>query len=268
MSRRFGIEFELRDNLPNGYLSLVTALESVGVSFANLCANDVYEPIQSSGYQWDIKYDCSCGYEVCTPAMQTEEDWQEIRRVLKALYAAGARTDRSCATHVHVEIKDFTAAQLRLLGQLWITFESVIFWTLARSRTNNNYCAPLNYHSTGFQSNMQEGAFRRFVNGLGRYLALNMSTWWYNGRVEFRAHHGTLRYRDIRAWVDFLMVLVESVPKFTSEDYDNLSALKHVSDLERYTALQEFVRKFGGSEELVEKLTEFVQRRQPAQLPA
>lgn len=207
LDRTFGIEFEITDALSSR--ALEDALNSARLS--HLVVNRVSDEedddpyAKSDGSSWEIKLDCSCGMEICTPALRLA-DWTQVSRALSALWNAGARTSRACSAHVHVDVSQFEVSQLRTLAVIWEKLEPSIFKLLAPSRTENSFCIPLAWQSLTGLHDYRE--FRTAVEDSGRYLALNMTGWWYHGRVEFRAHHGTLRQADIRAWVEFLLTLV------------------------------------------------------------
>ena len=154
-----------------------------------------------------------------------------IEQVCRVLANVGCEIDTSCGLHVHISnapltgtnAADFTGASIAeyqangrylsshgepmdavIVKDIMWRYErqqSVINTMLARSRTQNSYCQPLNATKIANANTIQE------LNH-GKFYAINLDTW-RRGTIEFRQHGGTIEATKIINWVKFLLNLVE-----------------------------------------------------------
>ena len=181
----------------------------------------------SDGRTWDIKTDASCGGEVASPAMRFTEEGHlpELKTTCDLMRTMNVAVNANCGLHVHVDVSDFTRVQQQRLIALWLRYEPFFFSLTPPSRRNNHYCQPM--RTTEFFRNTQthfdattvnralksnsDAAFRRGISTLTgeRKQALNLTSLWMSGRIEFRLHSGTVNYEKIRRWTLWLLALVE-----------------------------------------------------------
>lgn len=245
MTRRFGIEFEFvhrrygdSEYSDYDFYGLATVIEQALQQFSNPPAVRTYDDSDwdddDEATAWIVKDDPSCGFEVTTPA-STWRSWPQIRAVLQALLRSGARTNRSCGMHVHHEALHLDAAGLRRLWYLWYVFEPTLYAALAPSRLHNSYCrrfrdwrsiraeqlwneSPIRLDDPQAVLSMNDRTFSRLVNFNGRYQGLNLTNWWQHGRVEVRAHHGTLRSSDVEFWVRLTQRFIDVPSQLSNTD--------------------------------------------------
>jgi len=136
-TRRFGVEFEVSNNVEKRYIR-------------SLVANHSRKKVRSTGYcqsvdndYWHIKPDATCGvigrfydrgWEVASPVCAGYRDALHIADVANGLRKGGVVANRNCGFHVHVDIHDFTPSQVGVLLAHWIQIEPYILASLPNSR--------------------------------------------------------------------------------------------------------------------------------------
>ncbi len=210
MSRTIGIEIEGAGISPG---ACKTALRGVG--------------IPTSGRNgWKCKYDGSSGvdFEVASPALEVTSDWVEkTKEVCNALRNAGARVNRGCGIHVHVDISDYSPAHVVRLGKLWVRLELAINNLLSRSRQTNGFCKNNHGSLNAFANNISiadgnmdansrgtvQATLRAIQNTAGRYYKMNLGSFGRHGTVEFRGHQGSLNGNKIAKWARLCLSVIE-----------------------------------------------------------
>lgn len=103
MNRKFGVEFEAY-NVDRATLS--RALNAAGVR----CEAQSYNHTTSAC--WKIVYDSSLSgnntFELVSPILNGEDGINELKTVCRVLNECGAKVNKSCGTHVHIDAADFT----------------------------------------------------------------------------------------------------------------------------------------------------------------
>lgn len=205
-SRRFGIEIECF-NIETDVLC--RELAGVGVVAVEEDYNHTTRP------HWKIVIDESvttpdgeCGDEVVSPPLQGEEGLLEMRKVTRVLHNLGARVNRSCGFHVHVDASDLTAKDIEEIVQRYRRFEATIDQMMPPSRRgdNNGYCKSLRGLNV-------EGTFENFpsqVNEWIRGFNINLHAVVRHGTLEFRQHSGTLNPTKMSHWIRFCLAFVEA----------------------------------------------------------
>jgi hypothetical protein len=212
-TRRFGIEIEAK-GLNTHQAS--RALTAAGVANRHEGHTHNGRPGVSA---WSVCYDGSLSGSAFEAVAPPARDTDQIAPVCEALRSAGARVDRECGLHVHVEIADYTIDDWKRLARLWLSAERALDHVLARSRRggNNRYC--LSNLSLRRRSLAQAHAaiaeastVREVAHEVthGRYYKFNPLAFWRHGTVEFRAHQGTLNATKISAWVRLMIGLVDA----------------------------------------------------------
>lgn len=231
---RIGVELEMNSQTTTGSrLSTRTLYDALRVAVPTPNrVRDTGGYGHSDGNTWDVKTDGSCGLEVATPAVWLDEegDNAELKAGIEALAALRPQVDRRCGLHVWVEVRDFDWRDMRRLLALWARFEPYYFSLLPTSRYRNahggenQYCRPMRRAEwtgpisptwNGYKQAIEaqsESAFRTAAQNVAtKYQALNISTWWRTGRIEFRLHSGTVDYDKVKNWTKLLLALVGRV---------------------------------------------------------
>lgn len=179
------------------------------------------------GRKWiamtDGSLSMSVSAEVVTPILAWDEMTSVLQPVVRALRAAGAKTDDSCGIHVHVDAASFKAqpkALARLVKNVWKD-EDLLFAMLQTSPARRaRFCRPINpefFKKVGSWDGRTLDGFNRIWYGYQnltpahydatRYHALNLHAVWNHGTVEFRLFNGTLHAGKIRAYVQLALGL-------------------------------------------------------------
>jgi len=128
------------------------------------------------------------------------------------------------SVHVHVNLCDFTKAQVNSFLYLSHIFEEVLVKYSGKSREGNRFC--LRAKDAGEKIEhlllfIKSEEFRFFDKNLCKYSAINLSSLGEFGSVEFRSMRGTLDTTVLFPWLEVLKSIKE------------LSAICSIKDLSR-----------------------------------
>lgn len=168
--------------------------------------------------------------EVISPILTGRDGLDEVKRVMAALRAAGARVNRSCGMHVHIDARDLTLGEVADVTTVYADNQRIIDRFVQadrRSQAYHRYCGDANgAKSQVEQANLKgdatkdwKGDFtttrnsdrvRQFmaVRGWHRYSNVNLCSYASYGSIEFRQHGGSLNGTKAMAWVEMLLALV------------------------------------------------------------
>lgn len=229
MNRYFGVEIEMNEvDITRAPLSQRALRDAVVEGCGNPSRTGArsFEYYHSSGATWDVKLDGSCGYgpefgyEVASPKLILARGASnlELRDVCEKLVALRPRINRKCGLHVNIDCSDYDWRDLQRLLILWTRYEPFFYSLQPVSRATNHYCKPLRaaewgaagWRQGGIQSALvarTERDFRYVGTEAERESGLNISSWWRDGRIEFRLGAGTASYEKIRRWAQLLLSL-------------------------------------------------------------
>jgi hypothetical protein len=224
MTRTFGIEIE-GFGLP--YEAVAEAITAAGVT----CRYEGYSH-RTTTY-WKVVSDASIqernGFEVVSPILQGPEGLAQVRTVMDALTAAGAKVNKGTGLHVHIGAAEFSLAEIRNIAKNYLLFEDFFDAIMPPSRrANENIYIRSNRGVFGAYDNpaAQRGVDRlnacttidEIVKTLhpganrgsdyGRYFKLNLVSYWKHGTIEFRQHSGTVDADKALNWITLLMQFV------------------------------------------------------------
>lgn len=97
-----------------------------------------------------------------------------------------------CSTHVHVDVRDMTAQQLKYMFLAYLVYEQMLFRCSGFERYKNNFCPALGFAQQMIQvlSNNWAKSDRNFMRGIqagwDKYSAMNLVPMAGYGSVEFR----------------------------------------------------------------------------------
>jgi len=205
-NRRFGIEIEM-----NGITmeQANTALNAGGIA----CRMEGYG--HSTPTNWKLVTDGSVsnGFELVSPILSGNEGLAQVQKVSEILVAAGAKVDKTCGFHVHVDAQDLNGATLANIVRRYATHESAIDSVMPRSRRgmNNRYCQSMASVVSRLQGAGMAHSAREVANMVyDRYYKLNLCAFVRHGTVEFRQHSGTVEARKMIPWILFCLNFVET----------------------------------------------------------
>lgn len=151
--------------------------------------------------------------EVKTRILNGVADWEAIvPRTLEICRYLGARVNRSCGHHLHVDFPEARVkpTKIRSLYNLMHRFEPVIFGLNAPSRRSNGYAKAMDDRARLLHGCRSLSCFRRALAGWQRQSGLNLThLFGTEPRIEFRYHGGTLDAEKARHWMRLMNRLVE-----------------------------------------------------------
>ena len=177
-----------------------------------------------NGYDaWHVESDGSVttshgGGEAVSPILSGPEGLDELRRVMAALRAAGARVDRRCGMHVHVDMRDLTGEQIARTYAAYVDRQAAMDSFVAPSRRagRNAYCRAVGEYEKA--QTVESFKATRTAPRVDRYRTVNVQPFSRYGTLEFRQHQGTLNGAKAVAWVSTLLAMVNSVLNGADEE--------------------------------------------------
>lgn len=142
------------------------------------------------------------------------------------------------STHVHMDMRSLSSADLRKLLAVYLSVERVLFHYCGKEREDNIFCVPL-YKSNLTQKQIAKAldstSLAQFKDALSvfsesvRYGALNLHSLWMHGTLEFRHLRGEYRADNLLKWINILLSIKQyalntstkalKAPKYTDSSY-------------------------------------------------
>lgn len=168
----------------------------------------------------------AAGFEINTAPAGGDVYIAQVFDICEALEAAGAKVDKNCGLHVHVDARDFNYNDLYKLTKIYTAIEPTLLAMVPANRHSSEYaikCGNIfeskikkswsNEKLTHLELkdrivtaiyNTGHSAFRTNKRGAGlgtgRYYALNLHSWFYRGTIECRLFDGTVNKNEIIEW--------------------------------------------------------------------
>ena len=227
--KEFGVEFEAY-NISMEVLK--NKLRAAGIN----CETERYN--HNTCPHWKIVTDGSLSgnqtFELVSPILKGEAGIAEMLKVCSVLNKAGAKVNRSCGTHVHINARNFTIDQWKRIYINYARLEKTIdeFMPESRRGNANTYCR--GFAGVRDFENKITGAntlreIERIFNS--RYFKINPKSYSRHNTCEFRQHAGTTDFVKISSWVRFLSNLVD----FSEE---NLIGDKSIDGLKNFNTIE------------------------------
>lgn len=238
IQRKFGAELEL--------LNVMTHSELMQILQSAAEEQSMTTSSNENMSNWTLKYDCSCGYEITTPALKASNaNFMKIYNVIlgvkRELIGQNA-INRRCGFHVHIGLGDFANKTEKFISlmNLFRKYENALLAIQAGSRgrvRSNNYCILLrNLNWNHFPNTHSFSTLMDSCPNWDHFHAINLrgSRNHNNLRMEVRYGSGTLRPRKIINWIEILVFLIEYV-KNTEEPilYDSDKTIEDLISLVR-----------------------------------
>lgn len=111
------------------------------------------------------------------------------------------------SVHVHLNVQDFTLAQVVDMTLLYTVFERLFYRFTGRGRMKNIYCVPL------VDTQLLLGLAEKNLSDTdwSKYTGFNLLPLFSYGTVEFRHMHGTSDIGKLSVWINFITKLKEYV---------------------------------------------------------
>ncbi len=217
---RFGIEIE---TVGLSRMKLAQAIHSV---VGGIVTND-YSDVRVTapdGRSWKVVPDGSLSGsengEIVSPVLGYA-DIEELQNIIRAVRAAGAKTDHSTGIHIHVGAERFDAKSVVNLVKLVHKQERLLEHALGVSQQRlARYCRPI---EASFIERLEarrpktlseiRDAWYGHTNATPsrydsrRYHGLNLNSLFYRGTIEFRYFNGTLHAGEVKAYVQLVLAM-------------------------------------------------------------
>lgn len=172
--------------------------------------------------------------EFVTPPLNYE-DIETLQNIVRNLREAGAKADRSCGIHIHVDGANHTPESLKRLVNFFTARQDLIYEALQIGSRANRWCRK--YDNTllqairnekdlsknKFESIWYSRANSGYTGGIDhqhynttRYHGVNLHSFFTKGTVEFRLFNSTLHAGKIKAYIQFCLAV--SAWAITSEE--------------------------------------------------
>ena len=209
---KFGVEIEF---FGANYVTVIERLRAAGISVADF-----------SGYthkviaQWKVTTDSSVtmdgtglyrGLELVSPILYGDEGLDELQKVYEVLNSCGAKVDKTCGTHVHFDIADFTVQNCKNFLNLYYNYQGIINYLVPPSRRRNEFCNPLKKADLVKINQDWVTSIRDIAYVIcTRYSKVNLQSYVKYGTIEIRQHGGTLEFDKMEAWIILMYQLLDS----------------------------------------------------------
>jgi len=220
-SLRFGIEIE---TVGLGREQLARAIQgAVGGSIR--CEFRAWQVTDAKDRTWKVVPDGSLSNyehsgEIVSPIL-TYADLEDLQSVVRAVRAAGARTDASTGIHIHVDGSRFEAKGVTNLVKTIHKQERLLEHALGISEQRlGRYCRPI---EPAFIARLEERRPRTLQQvseawygranhrperyDSSRYHGLNLNSLFFRGTIEFRYFNGTLHAGEVKGFVQLVLAL-------------------------------------------------------------
>lgn len=246
-NRKFGVEIEFLATVDKD--EVVREIRSNGIS----CDWEGYNHDDCEDH-WKMVRDGSCGYELVSPILSGEDGLHQIEVVCGVLKQVGAKVDRSCGLHVHVDARNLAKKDVAKVFIGYARYEPLFDALMPESRRQNlnGYCqsikSAVNY-SHEFASDLQRAYNRLFHT---RYTKVNLESLIRHGSIEFRQHSGTIDANKITNWVVLMVGFVDEIIKYrmatkqpvmTLANFKTLFGIKSNSSDNRIAILADYMTK-------------------------
>lgn len=263
-SRRFGVEFELLNNLSKSELgNLVKEYEFLYGFKHPVKVTPGFQgwaQTKSNSY-WHVKFDRTCGWEIASYIGVGTNDIDHISRLARFLYNNDAKVDSNCGFHIHVEVNDFSTSDMEKLIFCWMKVEHLLIAICDPSRKNNQYCKSLRdvYDEMGLtysdpielwkniapkNLDVHENYSKRVSLNTVGFLSYQKSPSFSQPTVELRLPECLLSEIHVRNWINLILIMVQSI-KCNSDflfNFDNIDPCNDLKEALAYLGLSEKYR--------------------------
>lgn len=210
---KFGVEIEF---FGANYVTVIEKLRAAGISVA-----DYQGYTHEVMAQWKVTTDASVtgrdtglyrGLELVSPILYGDEGLDELQKVYEVLNSCGAKVDKTCGTHVHFDISDFTVQDCKNFLNLYYNYQGIINHLVPPSRRRNKFCKPLLKSDLVQINNEQWVTSIRHIASIlcTRYNKVNLQSYVKYGTIEIRQHGGTTDFDKMEAWIILMYQLLDS----------------------------------------------------------
>ena len=231
-SQNFGIEIEMTG------LTRCAAAKIIAGHFGSETVHvgggyDAYAVRDERNRQWKVMSDASIrcqnrrgetestlySVEVVSPICQYR-DIETIQELIRKLRTGGAKVNKSCGIHVHVDASNHTPQTLRNLVNIMAAKEDLLYKTLQVDVAREDYCKKadtqfldvLNRKRPKAMQDLEtlwyngsSGRYRHYDHT--RYHALNLHSVFSKGTIEFRLFNSTLHAGEVKTYIQLCLAI-------------------------------------------------------------
>ena len=228
--QNFGMELEFTGITRKQAAAAIAKTINGNYDYTHVSSYDRREIRDAEGRIWSICSDASVtgshsgnGGEFVTPIC-TYDDIEKVQECVRTLRRAGAKVDKTCGLHIHIDGKNHNARSLKNLVFTFKAKQDLIYKAVeAEDRKQNQYCKVIDdrlidtikknkkldmdsladdWYGTYAPYQSREQHYND-----SRYHALNLHSIWYRGTVEFRLFHATLHAGKVRAYINLCLAM-------------------------------------------------------------
>jgi len=163
--------------------------------------------------------------EFVTPPLKYD-DIELLQEIVRKLRESGAKANRSCGIHIHIDGANHTPDSLKRLVNFMVERQDLIYEALEIKERANQWCKKLNRNllkemrackdlSTSAAECIWYGPSNDGYNaGINhshynptRYHGINLHSYFSKGTVEFRLFNSTLHAGKIKAYIQFCLAV-------------------------------------------------------------
>jgi hypothetical protein len=228
--RNFGVELEVGDEV---------CQDSIAHSIvkSSYCKDvKIFDWSQSiNNVDWHVKSDMSCGredqggWEIASYVGSGYLDALDISKTASAIKMGGAKTNRNCGLHVHVNVEDFTVRQVAILLAYWMKIEKTLSYAIPHWRVNGTFCQLISELESHYKRQKYSPEYFWTINrprnlsahdNFYKMFTLNLVNYESSLQgiidrktVEFRMPEGTLNESNVINWIRLFVNFVDNCKK-------------------------------------------------------
>jgi len=185
---------------------------------------------------WHVKGDASCGmgeeggWEIASYVGSGYLDALDISKTASFLKVKpGAKINRNCGLHVHVNVEDFSVTNMAILLAYWMKIENTLSFAVPAWRVDGVFCQSINKLQTHYKRSeyspyyfwninrprnlsAHDNFYKMFTLNLVNYES-SLQGLIDRKTVEFRMPEGTLNESDIINWIRLFVTFVDNCKK-------------------------------------------------------
>lgn len=192
---------------------------------------------------WDVKHDGSLrnnGREFVFRGPTGGKDlYNAVVELDSFLFDKNPDGNWRCSTHVHVDVRDMTVAQIKNLIIAYLMYEKFLFRLSGMHRYNNNFCCAIGFAQQQLQVLSEawdrpdiSGFFDRVLIGWDKYSALNLLPVSGFGSVEFRLSEALWRKGKLLLLCNRYLALKELAKNWDGSQRELIAYLSKASPRE------------------------------------
>ena len=231
--RNFGVEIEVGDEVCQDSIAYSIIKKS---HCKDVKIFDWNQSINNN--DWHVKSDVSCGrgdeggWEIASYVGSGYLDALDISKTASSLKVTpGAKINRNCGLHVHVNVEDFTLKDMAILLAYWMKIENTLSFAIPSWRVDGAFCQSINKMQAHYKRHRyspdyfwnlnrprnlsaHDNFYKMFTLNLVNYES-SLQGLIDRKTVEFRMPEGTLNENDIINWIRLFVTFVDNCKKKT-----------------------------------------------------